>query len=391
MISRLSKISLPILLFAFAQLLMGTYHGFYDPSFNNYLSQVHHLDALARGSLEFTRELPGFLLVFIFALLAFLPDTRVNAIAMLLIGISLLGQGHFAPEMKWVILWMLLWSAGEHLNLVLKSSIALRLVDSKKAGSMMGTLGGLESFGLLIGMIIVYFGVASFNASFTTIFTIAGVFAILASIMLFTIKPEPLKTSKYNFLFKKKYALFYFLNILFGARKQVFLTFAPWILIKLFSSGVSTFAVLGIIGAIAGLFFRPLLGIAIDRWGEKRVIFLESFLLIIVCIVYGGAPKWLPSQIALLIIMTCYIADQMLIAVSIARSTYLSKIADDPADIAPSISMGITLDHAVSMTIPIGGGLVWVYWGYEWVFWLAAVIAFLNLIASLFIIVNPDK
>lgn len=379
------KLALPLVLFALAQALIGIYRGFYDPSFNNYLSQVHQIDALTRGGLEFTREFPGFLTVFIFGLLAFLPDTRIAMLAVLLVGFSLLGQGHLAPNMKWVILWMIMWSTGEHLFLALKSSIALRMAEENLAGTLMGKLGALESFGVLAGMAAVYLGVTHFQFSFAVIFSIAGSFAIIAGLLLFSIKPEPLTAPPRYLLFKKKYALFYLLNILFGARKQIFLTFAPWILIKLFHSGVSTFAMLGIIGAIVSMIFRPWLGTAIDRWGEKRIIGCESLALVAICITYGAAPQWMPAQAALPAIMACYILDQMLFAVNIARSTYLKKISESPADIAPTISMGITLDHAVSMTVPFLGGLLWVYFGFQWVFWAAALIALLNFIASLYI------
>ncbi|MDR1160028.1 MAG: MFS transporter [Syntrophomonadaceae bacterium] len=382
--SIIKKIALPLLLFAAAQTLMGVYRGFYDPSFNNYLSQVHNLDALARGGLEFTREFPGFLTVLIFASLAFLPDTRIAMLAVILVGVSLLGQGHLAPNMKWVVVWMVTWSAGDHLFLVLKSSVALRMASENSAGALLGNLGALESLGNLFGMICVYLGVSFLSFNFANIFTIAGICAIVAGVLLFIIKPEPITASARSLVFKKKYIWYYLLNILFGARKQIFLTFAPWILIKLYSSGVSTFALLGIAGAVISMLFRPLLGKAIDKWGEKKIIFCESASLIAICAVYGAAPQWAPVRLAVPVIMVCYILDQMLFAVNIARSTYLKKIAVSSEDVASTISMGVTLDHAVSMTIPFFGGLLWVYYGYQWVFWAAAVIALLNLIVSLF-------
>lgn len=375
----------PLLLFAAAQMMMGMNSGFYDPSFNNYLSQVHHLGAIARGNLEFTREMPGFLMVFVFALLAFLPDTRIALVAALLVGVSLWGQGHLAPNMIWVVFWMLIWSTGAHLFMILKSSIGLRLAEKNQEGRLLGRLGALESLGILTGMLVLYLGMHFSHFSFAFIFGLSGCCAMIAALLLYLIKPQPIRRPPRSLMLKKRYGLFYFLNVVYGARKQVFLTFAPWVLIKVFNCGVETFALLGLCGTFLSLLFRPLLGRAIDAWGEKKIIFMESLSLIGICILYGGASYWLPAQYALGLVMTCYIIDQLLIAVTIARTTYLSRIAESPADIGPALSMGLTLDHGVSMTVPVAGGLIWARFGFQWVFWAAALVALTNLVASLFI------
>lgn len=372
-----------LLLFSLASLLMGVYSGLYDPSFNNYLAQVHHLSEIARGALEFPRELPGFLVVVVFTALLFLKDTRVTVVAALMVAFSLWGQGFLAPNMTMVVLWMLLWSTGAHLFMVMRSSLALRLADKEQAGKLLGQIGGLEAAGVLVGSLLVYIGVSKFNFSFAVIFGLAGSCALLAAICMFIIKGEPIKRPPRYLLFKKKYALFYLLNILFGARKQIFLTFAPWVLIRLFGQGVETFAILSLIGTGVGLFFRPLLGRAIDQIGEKRIIVAESAGLIIICILYAFAPRWFAAPLALTVVMACFITDQVLFAVNMARATYLNRIADSADDIAPTLSMGVTLDHMVSMTVPLGGGLLWASLGYQWVFISAAVIAVINLLTAL--------
>jgi predicted MFS family arabinose efflux permease len=381
--TKLRAYDMSLLLFSLASLMMGIYSGLYDPSFNNYLAQVHHLGEVARGALEFPRELPGFLVVVVFTILLFLKDTRLTMVATLLVAVSLWGQGFMAPSMTMMVLWMLLWSTGAHLFMVMRSSLALRLAEKEQAGKLLGQVGGLEAAGVLLGSSLVYVGVSKLNFSFAVIFGIAGSCALLATVCMFLIKGEPIKRPPRYLLFKKKYSLFYILNILFGARKQIFLTFAPWVLIRLFGQGVETFAILSLIGTGVGLFFRPLPGRAIDRIGEKRIIVAESLGLIIICILYAYAPLWFPADIALTVVMACFIADQVLFAVNMARATYLNRIAESPDDLAPTLSMGVTLDHMVSMTVPIGGGLLWAGLGYQWVFISAALIAVINLLAAL--------
>ncbi|HPF20350.1 MAG TPA: MFS transporter [Syntrophomonas sp.] len=381
----LKKSFTPLLLFGLSSLMMGMYAGLYDPSFNNYLAHVHNVSEVARGGLEFPRELPGFLVVFLFTALVFLADTRIAAFSALLVSLALWGQGFLAPNMAAVVVWMLIWSTGAHLFMSVSPAIGLRLSTSGEEGRRLGQLGSLESLGTLLGIVIVYWGASRFHFSFATIFAISGTCALIASIGLFLIKPQPIRKPSRHLVIKKRYTLFYLLNIVFGARKQIFMTFAPWVLIKVYQADVATFAVLGFIGTVLNLVFRPWLGRVIDAWGERTIIMLESLTLIIICGLYAFAEMWFPARIAVIIIMACYITDQLLFSVRIARTTYLHKIAETPDDLGATLSMGLSMDHAVSMLIPLGGGILWARYGYISVFLVAACLAVVNLWLATFI------
>ncbi len=374
----LKGLATPLLLFAAASMMMGLYSGLYDPSFNNYLAQMHNISALARGALEFPRELPGFMVVFVFTALIFLADTRIAALSALLVGLALWGQGFVAPNLSIIVIWMIIWSTGAHLFMAISPSIGLRLAKEGQEGRRLGQLGFLESLGSLAGMLFVYWGASRWQVSFGLIFGLAGSFALLAALCLFLIKPRPLVKASRRLIFKRKYWLFYSLNIVFGARKQIFLTFAPWVLIRIFNCGIDTFALLGFIGTVLSLGFRPLLGRAIDAWGEKFIITAESLILVALSLLYGFSQTWFSASLALSIIMACFVTDQLLFAVRMARTTYLNRIIDSPEDLTPTISMGLTLDHAVSMLIPLGGGLLWAHYGYVPVFIASGIIAVLN-------------
>lgn len=211
---------------------------------------------------------------------------------------------------------------------------------------------------------------------------------MLAAASLFIIKPQPLQNPPRRPVINRKYWLFYMLNIVFGARKQIFLTFAPWVLIRVFGCGVETFALLGFLGTVLSLVFRPLLGQAIDAFGERVIISIESLLLVIMSILYGFSPTWFNPEAALIIIMICFIADQLLFSVRMARTTYLNRIVDSADELTPTLSMGLSLDHAVSMLIPLGGGLLWTYYGYVPVFVVSGLLALANLALASFI---PDR
>ncbi|MGE5454551.1 MAG: MFS transporter [Methylocystaceae bacterium] len=380
----LTRYTSQVIYFVIATVLMGVYSGMYEPSFNNYLAQVHNLDAVARGALELPRELPGFLVVFVFAVLAFMADTRIAAISALLVGISLWGQGFLAPNFFLVIIWMVVWSTGGHLFMALTPGIGLRMAPEGQEGRWLGRLSALESVGSLVGLALVYLLTRVFDLGFTAIFAAAGCCAAIAALCLLRINAQTVNRPR-RLIYRRQYNLYYLLNIIFGARKQVFLTFAPWVLITMFSCSVADFALLIFIATVLGLVFRPWLGKAIDNWGERTVIAGESFLLIGICLLYGFSPGLLPYQSARLLVMACFISDQVLFAVRIARTTFLNRIALDASEIPSTISMGLTLDHAVSMSIPLLGGLLWKAYGFQWVFVVAALLAVINLGVALLI------
>lgn len=370
-------------LFILAGAFLGLYSGLYDPSFNNYLNDIFHISEVARGGLEFPRELPGFLVVFTTGLLIFLPDVRIALIANLILALGLLGQGFISPSFSWVVVWMMIWSVGAHLYMPLESSIGVALAKPGEEGKRLGQLGAVKTAASLAGYIAVYLGIRYFHMTYTLIFALAGFSVIVAAICILLMVPRKSTTKRQKLLFKRKYLLFYGLNVLFGARKQVFLTFAPWVLIKIFNQPVTTFAILGLVGTLAGIPFRAVLGQAIDKLGERTIIATESILLILVCMGYGFAQQIGLANMAIWLIFFCYIGDQLLFACNMARTTYLNKIVDSPSDLTPTLSMGLTIDHAVSMTIPFLGGLVWMKFGYQYVFLIAAVIASLNFLAAL--------
>jgi MFS family permease len=178
-----------------------------------------------------------------------------------------------------------------------------------------------------------------------------------------------------RFVFRRAYGIFYVVSALFGIRKQIFLVFGSWVLVSLHHVPVSTMALLYFIAATLGVVMRPLLGDVIDWLGERVVLAADELLLLGVCLVYAFASDLLPAPWDLRLLYGAYVLDIVLFALRVARTTYLKKIAVDPADITPTISLGITIDHAVAMTLPVFSGWVWETWGYRWVFLIAGAIA----------------
>ncbi|MGE5599667.1 MAG: MFS transporter, partial [Bacteroidota bacterium] len=151
-----------------------------------------------------------------------------------------------------------------------------------------------------------------------------------------------------------------------------------------FGQPAGTIALLWIVSSILGIVFKPMVGRMIDRWGERRVLILEGLSLILVCLgyAYGDRAAFGVPGLGLGLVYACYVGDQLLFAAGMARTTYLCKIARDQRDITPTLSLGISIDHAVSIGVAGLGGLAWMRWGYQGVFLGAAVIAGLNLAAA---------
>lgn len=357
--------------------------------FNNYLSDTFHLTVSQRTILEFPRELPGFLVVFVSGALLFLGDVRIASVANMIAALGLIGLGHFSPDFYVMMVWMTVYSMGTHLFMPMSNSIGMNLAEDGNIGKVLGRINGLNTAAFLATSLVTAYIFKYVKVNYATAFTAAALAYMCSCVLILFMAPNKPKAKGKKLFLKKEYSLFYWLNVMYGARKQIFLTFGPWVLIKVFGQGVSTFAVLGFFVAGIGILFKPLVGNMIDWKGERFVLAFEAVALIIICAGYAFAEDMSgifgSGNAALLIICACYVIDQLLNAVTIARATYLKKIALSPEDVSPTLSMGISIDHAVSMVVPWLGSLVWNAFGYEYVFMLGALIAAINLILTRYI------
>jgi predicted MFS family arabinose efflux permease len=370
-------------------LFFGITSGIYDPIFNNYLSEVFHISAKVRGFLEFPREFPGFMVALISGFLMFMADVQIFAMAISLVAVGLLGQSFSdwggQPHMTWMIVSMLIWSVGTHLYLPLSSSVSVNLSPKENVGRSLGLLSGVNTAAYIIGLALVYVVMGQWHFQYNTMFRLGMVCALIAAGCLFLIKVSGgLKPSrpKLHLVFRKEYSLFYGLSVLYGARKQVFLTFAPWVLIKLYGQKETTFVVLLFIASLIGIVFKPWLGRMIDKVGERPILMGEALSLVMICLGYGFAGYLNLGKYAIYLVYLCFIVDQVLFAVSMARTTYLHKRLVCESDFTPTLSLGVSIDHIVAMSIPALGGILWERFGFETIFALAAGIAVVNLWAA---------
>jgi len=188
--------------------------------------------------------------------------------------------------------------------------------------------------------------------------------------------------------FNKKYKYYYILAILYGAQKQIAMVFGPWVLIDLLSKGADTISVLSIISGFVCIFFIPAIGKLIDRLGVKKMLYADAISFIIVYVLYGIMSglfynNMIPRVgIPLFIAYCLYILDMMSESMHIVRTSYLKSIVESDNDIVHTLSTGMSMDHVVSILCAYLGGVIWIKFGPQYVFFFAALLSLLNVFVA---------
>ncbi len=359
-----------------ATLFFGAASGIFLATLTNYLAQVHGFGAQERGWLELPRELPGFLILWVIGgLLVHLRESRIAAVAMLLTAAGALGLGYLADGRWLVVVWVFVWSLGDHIIFAVEGPLGLKLARAGAEGHRLGQLGGARNLGVIGGVALVWLIARFAGDRFDLFYLGAAIAAVIAGWFYFRLGIGHGDRPSRRLVVRRRYGLFYVISALFGIRKQIFLVFGTWLLVSVRGVPVTTIALLFFVSSTLGVVLRPLLGDVIDWLGERVVLAADSLLLLIVCLVYAFAADLVAPPYDLYLLYAAYVLDHVLFALRVARTTYLQKIAVDEADITPTISLGITIDHAVAMTLPIASGVIWEQYGYRWVFLIAAAIA----------------
>lgn len=355
--------------------MVGISSGILRSIFNNYLKEIHSFTGVDRGIIEFPRELFGFLIVFVVGALHFISERRLIAFGVLGVALSYLGFAFFSPDFFWLIIWVLVWSFGSHIFVNLRSVMGLMISDHNNKGHFLGKIAAMNSVGFIVGAIIIWAFIFKLNFAFS--FFVACVSALIsAGIFIFLPIHKHYDLEKRNrFILKKSYIHYYVLASLFGVRKQLFLVFAPWFIVEMLKQPASVIANILFISALLGIYLKPKLGKLIDQWGEKKILMYDGFILGVISFGYVIIPYFLSGYFLLLAVALFFIVDEILFALKNAREVYLFKIAECKKDITPTLATGLSIEHAVSMSMPIAAGFIWFHYGYQWIFLFCSLLA----------------
>jgi len=384
-----------IFIFIIISAFTGFYLGVVDVIMANYYKEVFDVTGQQRGIIEIPRELPGIASLFVITALSFLRDIRTAVVAQLLGAIGLVVIGGFNPTFAVMLIFMFVFSLGQHMFLPLGDAIGLSLATRDNMGRLLGRFKSVNMAFVMVAGLVCFFGFRAEFFSFDTpivIFLIcAGTFfacAVLLLMMRAKVGKEiEGRTEASKLVFRKEYMRYYVICAIYGSRRQIMFVFSPWVLIELLGFKADSMSILSVIGAFVGIFFIPFIGKLVDRYGSRKVMMIEALCFIGLYAVYGLLSKWIGEQTAviagvvLFFVCILFIFDRMTMQFMMVRSIYMKSIAIKEEDVTPSLSTGMAIDHVFAVSFAFICGVVWDKWGPEYTFVIAAILSLGNFIA----------
>ncbi len=347
---------------------------------NNFVVERAAFTGTEIGILQSLREIPGFLAFTAIFVMLFIRQQKFAILSLLLLGFGTAITA-FYPQALWLYLVTVIMSTGFHYLETLHNSLSLQWLSKQEAPSVLGQLLSARAFCNLAVLGTLYVYLTFFAANYLLIYLLAGIATIAIGVYCWMAIPqfEDAVVQRKELFLRKRYWLFYVLTFLAGARRQIFVVFAGFLLVEKFNFPVADVVLLTLVNAALTYWLAPKLGRLISYIGERRSLAIEHIGLLFVFLGYAfvDSVAW---AIAL------YLLDQLFFVMSIALKTYFQKIAD-PADIAATSSISFTINHIAAVVLPALLGVLWVM-DYAAVFLIGAAIAFCSLLFSQLI---PDR
>ncbi len=328
--------------------------------FNNFAVEVGGLRGDGVGAVQSIREVPGFLALLAVFVMLVLREHRLAALAIVSLGAGLAATGFF-PSFAGIAVTTLVSSFGFHYYETANQSLTLQYFPPEVSPRVFGRLSSLAA-GTSIAVALAVFGLANL-LDYSSIYLAVG--AAIAMVGLASLLRDPtdgkVAPQRRRMVFRRKYGLFYLLTFLAGARRQIFTAFSVLLLVQKFGFSVREIALLFVVNNAINYFLAPLIGRAILRFGERRVLTVEY---VSVILIFFGYSQVAARPVAAVL----FVLDQVFFTFAMAIRTYLQKVAD-PQDIAPSSAVGFTINHIAAVVLPVAGGLLWMvdyripFWG----------------------------
>ncbi len=341
---------------------------------NNFVVEQAAFTGAEIGMLQSIREVPGFLA---FTVVFVLLLVREQALALLALGLTGLGvalTGQFTSALGLYVTTVLM-SVGFHYYETLQQSLTLQWIGKDRAPLAMGRQLAARSFAALAAFALVWLGLEVLGLDYAWLYLFAGGLTIAVAIgawLLFPGFPQTTPQHK-RIILRGRYWLYYALTFMGGARRQIFIVFAAFMMVERFGFEAGDIALLFIVNHAINTWLAPRIGRYIAHWGERRALTLEYLGLIGIFTAYAFVDTaWLAALL--------YIADHVLFAMAIAIRSYFQKIAD-PADIAASSGVAFTINHIAAVVIPAAFGLLWLI-SPAAVFLCGTAIAFVSLLLA---------
>ena len=371
-----------VLLMIMAAAMQLSFAGWWN-LINNFA--VHELDFTGReiGIQQSIREIPGFLSFLAVYLLLVMREQTLAYVSLLLLGAGVAATGYFPTAFGFYVTTLIM-SIGFHYYETAHQSLSLQWLSKKTAAASMGKILAVGSMAQLAAYGLILIGWKMFDLSFATVFMVSGAATLIAVGLVVAVFPKFKEgvPQRKTIVLRKRYWLYYALTFMGGARRQIFMVFAGFLMVERFGYDVHEVAFLFLINGVLNLGLAPAIGKLIVRFGERRALMFEYIGLIGVFVTYAFVTD--PTLAAAL-----YVIDHAFFAVAIAMKTYFQKIGD-PADMAPTAGTAFTINHIAAVFIPVLFGLVWLY-SPTIVFLAGAGMAAVSLFLATLIPNNPSE
>ena len=348
---------------------------------NNFAIERAAFTGVEIGILQSLREIPGFLAFAVVFLLLLMREQTLALVSLLLLGIGTAITGAL-PSVVGLYATTVLMSLGFHYYETVRQSLALQWIDKKEAPHFLGQLIAVGSFSGLVSFTLIWLAIDLGGLDMVWVYVIGGGLTIGVTLLCWAAFPRfPEKVEQHKTLFLRgRYWLYYLITFMAGARRQIFVVFAGFLMVEKFGFSVSAITLMFLVNGGLNMYLAPKIGKLIAHWGERRALTFEYIGLIGVFLTYAFVDTaWLA--------VVLYIIDHMFFSMAIAIKTYFQKIAD-PADMAAQAGVAFSINHIAAVVIPAAFGFLWLL-SPSYVFLAGAAMSVLSLVLVRLIPENP--
>ncbi|MGX0876197.1 hypothetical protein ACSSV4_000872 [Roseovarius sp. MBR-154] len=353
---------------------------------NNFVIEMAAFDGSDIGWLHTVREIPGFFAVGVIALIIFMHEQVLGLVSLLLLGVATALTAQF-PTLGGILTITMLSSIGFHYFETVNQSLQLQWLDKLRAPEMLGWLLAAGSAATLVAYLLIVLTWRAFDISYNTVYMISGGFTACVAVFCLLAYPkfEAPNPQIKTMVLRRRYWLYYALQFMSGARRQIFFVFAGFMMVERFGFEVHEVTALFMINLVVNMVAAPLMGRAVFRFGERNTLVFEYVGLALVFLAYGGIYffGW-----GVVLAATLYVVDHVLFSLALALKTYFQKIAA-PGDIAPTAAVAFTINHIAAVFLPALLGYLWLV-SPAAVFMAAAGMACVSLSLALLIPRHPE-
>jgi hypothetical protein len=323
---------------------------------NNFVKEVADFDGADLGLLHTIREIPGFLSFLVIFLIIVVREQVLGLVSLMLLGAATAITAWY-PQLTGIMILTFLSSVGFHYYETVNQSLQLQWLPRDRAPQILGWLmatGSAATFCVYFVIMILW---EPLGLTYNTVFMVGG--GITVAIALFALLAYPQYESPHpqikRLVVRRRYWLYYALQFMSGARRQIFMVFAGFMMVEKFGFAVHEVAGLYLFNLMINMVIAPMLGRIVGRFGERNALMFEYTGLVGVFLAYG-AVYWfdLGFQVAAVL----YVLDHMFFGLSLALKTYFQKIGA-PGDMAPTAAVAFTINHIAAVFLPVTLGLLW--------------------------------